>query len=101
MSRNYATDYVVHSYAGAPGAAACGNARKLDRVSSEVRSDVTCKRCLASLAKADREFRAKSRRFVTRGNPRSLTERLAWSEVYRRAGRESAARAIAAEEGRS
>lgn len=49
--RNYATDYVIHAY---ELGASCKNPRGRDRVASRVRSDVTCKRCLAALAKAGR-----------------------------------------------
>jgi len=67
---------------------------------SEARHEVTCKRCLASLAKRDREFQRKARRRFAR------TERR-W-EPYARAAikaqrpkwfAEDAARAIAREEG--
>jgi Zn ribbon nucleic-acid-binding protein len=48
-SRNYARDYVVHAFGQG---AQCANPRQRDRVASWKRSDVTCKRCLAALAKA-------------------------------------------------
>ncbi len=72
-------------------------------LSSEVRADVTCKRCLASLAKRDREFRRKARKgfrrvlhaFAMRG------EAFRVSGYYTRDTAATAARAIAAEESRS
>lgn len=65
------------------------------------RTAVTCKRCLASLAKRDREFQRKARRHVVMGHGRSFTDeqRLAVFVAGRSTWRD-AARAIAREEGR-
>lgn len=96
-NRNYATDYVVHAY---NLGAHCAQ-RTRDRVASEVRSDVTCKRCLASLAKRDREFQRKARRHfreAERGAIQAIgRDRL--DELMASMLRASAARAIAREEG--
>lgn len=83
-------------------------------IASELRSDVTCRRCLASLAKRDREFRAKARRwFGDAGSdlafgfdrPECLSEPFcACGRVISRCDssrRGCAARAIAREEGRT
>lgn len=67
-NRNYATDYVVH----ACGAGACNAQRAHDRVASEVRSDATCKRCLASLAKRDRAFQRKARGWYRTARSRAI-----------------------------
>ena len=67
----------------------CGDMMSL---STCKRTEVTCKRCLASLAKADRGFRTKSRRaFSPRAEPGQWrhADLMAWN----------AARAVAAEEG--
>ena len=52
MKRNYSTDYVVHAYGLG---ASCSNPRARDRVASEKREDVTCKRCLRALSKKDKK----------------------------------------------
>lgn len=49
-ARNYATDYVVH--ASYELGAQCKMQRARDGVWSSKRADVTCKRCLAALARA-------------------------------------------------
>lgn len=50
--RNYVTDYVIHAHYDL--GAQCRVQRKRDGVWSTKRADVTCKRCLAALAKAGR-----------------------------------------------
>jgi hypothetical protein len=92
-SRNYAKDYVVHAHGLS---ASCSNPRRRDRVASEVRSDVTCKRCLAALAKRDRAFQRKARDFIV-----SRWRRHTIVIVPGDRGLWDAARAIAAEEGRA
>lgn len=69
---------------------------------------VTCKRCLASLAKRDREFQRKARRGLDSAATRLLRDldygdARQWCAVFAVWGdfRDSAARAIAREEGRS
>jgi hypothetical protein len=96
-NRNYATDYVIHAH---ELGAQCSNQRAHDRIASEVRSDVTCKRCLASLTKRDRAFQRKALRrmydpYVMRRFWR--THDCGFTSAFR----EKAARAIAAEEGRA
>jgi hypothetical protein len=69
------------------------------------RSEVTCKRCLASLAKRDREFQRKARRWwgfpAGRVIERAIYMRSADWPLTSWKGRENAARAIAREEGRA
>lgn len=62
------------------------------------REQVTCKRCLASLARRDREFRAKARRGMTHANYIGVARYFAIhrAEIMKA----NAARAIAREEGR-
>jgi hypothetical protein len=67
-------------------------------VASEVRADVTCKRCLASLAKRDRAFQRKARKH--RWLDASGEWRFTPAQRAMRCACE-AARAIAAEEGRA
>ncbi len=87
----------------------CGAGAHALVLSSGVRADVTCKRCLASLAKRDREFRRKARRWFAAhtwhaesGNyyvgATFDSARYAWGPATFRI---AAKRAIAAEEGRS
>lgn len=95
-ARNYARDYVIHAHAPSLGVS-CGRIRARDYICSSNRADVTCKRCLASLAKQDREFRAKARSQFAHTSPPALDPR------YRVGGPLpcfDAARAIAREEGR-
>lgn len=73
------------------------------RYTTTDRAQVTCKRCLASLAKRDREFQRKARRFLEhdRGEFGARLSAfgfgLGWSGFFR----EQAFRAIAREEGRA
>jgi hypothetical protein len=64
------------------------------------RTRVTCKRCLASLAKRDRAFQRKARRGLRNGNTRISAT---WDRVsdWPLGTSEDAARAIAREEGRA
>lgn len=71
--------------------AACG---KPVRHTATARPAVTCKRCLASLAKRDRAFQRKARSWYG-ARPRR------WNGWDPYAARQAAARAVAAEEGRS
>lgn len=64
------------------------------------RTQVTCKRCLASLAKRDRAFQRKARRWY-RSARGSTIDRSMRAYDSGRARPRDAARAIAAEEGRS
>lgn len=100
-TRNYATDYVVH--ADYTLGAQCGRGRAHDGVWSTVRSDVTCKRCLASLAKRDRAFQRKARKGIGRISLEHVyinaVRLVAARAGLVRAG--DAARAIAREEGRA
>jgi hypothetical protein len=89
-NRNYATDYAVHATDG------CSNPRKRDRVASTARADVTCRRCLKTLARRDREFQRKARS-AFKVPPQTAARK----QATRDAGRTHAARAIAREEGRA
>jgi hypothetical protein len=93
-NRNYATDYVVHAHYEL--GAQCGRGRARDGVWSTVRSDVTCRRCLVSLAKRDREFQRKAR-----SQFKTPPQTAARKQAMRDAGRTHAARAIARDEGRA
>lgn len=64
---------------------------------SEARHEVTCKRCLASLAKRDRAFQRKARRMIA-GIAFTKPHNVYAADA---AMREDAARAIAREEGRA
>ena len=91
---------VITHYETRPGFALCGKAPGIFVCYSTNRSAVTCKRCLASLAKRDLAFQAKSKR----GLAITLMARVHRGEVSPWASERAvpmveAARAIAREEG--
>lgn len=96
MGRDYLT--------GAPGTA-CGRWADGNVVVSEIEKDCTCRRCLASLAKRDREFRTKARAQLARTwwVAASGNRYMGWSfddAVWVHTPRYLADAAIAREEGR-
>ncbi len=110
-ARNYATDYMSVHFRTKLFSVACGLGEMPYMAS--VRAAVTCKRCLASLAKRDRAFQRKARGTLRRACEREPHGWNVYSWAFRvlrgvvqgsliplsRSG--DAARAIAREEGRS
>jgi len=86
-------------YTGDNQFAACGMCAQFATTSTTDRTAITCKRCLASLAKRDREFQRKARAwFASPDSPRRLGFGRRGHTVFGQP--EDAARAIAREEGR-
>lgn len=79
------------------GRTPCGR-QDFAAIASELRADVTCRRCLASLAKRDKAFQAKARgQFAPFfRNMSSYRFKYGWTAEHA----QRAARAIAREEGR-
>ena len=84
------------------GAGACGISLWSSHFTSN-RARVTCKRCLASLVRRDREFQRKARRQFRDGPARlrSYCAEAAFQELHGRTTFGDATRAIAREEGRA
>jgi hypothetical protein len=94
---SYAIHAEPHRRAGDP-LALCR--ARTDAVTTTTRSDVTCKRCLTTLAKRDRHFQARARAHYTRTIPGRGAVRGSFRTCRAVDLFMASDRAIAAEEGR-
>ena len=96
---------VITHYETRPGFALCGKAPGIFVCYSTDRSAVTCKRCLASLAKRDRAFQRKARKGLERTTYRGASGAIYIGTTLESAvcskPRRDAARAIAREDKRA